>query len=55
MELNYNTTFVAELSVDGVVPEWGGQKIRMAMEEIVAFTREGVKFVDGRQTSFYLV
>ncbi len=55
VELNYNTTFVAELSVDGVVPEWGGQTIRMAMEEIVAFTREGVKFVDGRQTCFYLV
>ena len=55
VELNYDTAFVAELSVDGSVPEWGGQTIRMATEELITFTREGVKFIDGRQTQFYLV
>jgi hypothetical protein len=55
VELNYNTTFVAELSVDGVVPEWGGQTIRFPLEEEIMFTEEGVKFIDGRQTSFYLI
>lgn len=55
VELNYNTTFVAELSVDGVVPEWGGQTIRFPLEEQIMFTREGVTFIDGRQTSFYLI
>lgn len=55
VQLNYDTTFVAELSVDGPMPEWGGQIIRMATEELIAFTRKGVTFIDGRQTSFYLV
>ena len=53
--LNYNSSFVAELSVHGVVPEWGGQTICFRPEEQVVFTRDGVKFIDGRQTSFYLI
>ena len=53
--LNYDSGFTAELSVDGVVPEWQGQTIRMGLEEDVVFTREGVMFLDGRQTSFYLI
>ena len=55
VELNYNSTFVAELSVDGVVPEWGGQTIRFSPEEQIMFTREGVTFIDGRQTTFHLI
>ena len=53
--LNNDSSFVAELSVEGVVPEWGGQTIRFTPEEQILFTREGVKFIDGRQTSFYLI
>jgi hypothetical protein len=53
--LNYNSTFVAELSVDGVVSEWDGQTIRFPLEEQIMFTRDGVKFIDGRQTAFHLV
>lgn len=53
--LNYNSSFVAELSVDGVVPEWGGQTITFSPEEQIVFTREGAKFIDGRQTAFYLI
>lgn len=53
--LNYNSTFVAELSVDGEIPEWGGETIRLATEEQIMFTRDGVAFIDGRQTAFYLV
>jgi len=55
VELNYDSAFVAELSVDGVVPEWGGQTVRFPQEAQVMFTREGVHFIDGRQTEFYLV
>jgi hypothetical protein len=55
VELNYNSTFVAELSVDGVVPEWDGQTFRMGLEEQIMFTREGVEFIDGRQKSFHLI
>ncbi len=53
--LNYDSTFVAELSVDGVVPEWGNQTIRMSMEEQIMFTRNGAQFIDGRQTTPYLI
>lgn len=55
VELNYNSAFTAELSVDGVVPEWEGQTIRLKLEDDLVFTREGVKFIDGRQTSFCLI
>ncbi len=44
-----------ELSVEGPVPEWGGQEVRMALEEDVVFTEEGCRLLDGRQTGFYLV
>jgi hypothetical protein len=53
--LNYNSTFVAETSVDGVVPEWDGQTIRFPLEEQIMFTQGGVRFIDGRRTTFHLV
>lgn len=53
--LVYNSTFTAELSVTYPVPEWGGKELRMALEQIVAFTRQGTQFLDGRQTGFYIV
>jgi len=55
VELNFNSSFTAELSVDGVVPEWDGQTIRLALEEDIIFTRDSARFIDGRQTSFYLI
>jgi hypothetical protein len=55
VELNFNSSFTAELSVDGVVPEWGVESIRLALEEVVVFTRDGARFIDGRQVSFYLI
>jgi hypothetical protein len=55
VELNYNTTFVAEVSIDGIVPEWGDQVIRIPFEEQIMFTKDGVKFIDGRHKSFHLV
>jgi len=55
VELNYNSTFVAELSVDGEIPEWDNETVRMATEQQIMFTRDGVEFIDGRQTAFNLV
>jgi hypothetical protein len=55
VELNFNTTFVAELSVDGVVSEWDDQVVRFPLEEMVMFTRDGASFIDGRQTEFHLI
>jgi hypothetical protein len=50
-----NSTFTAELSVTCPVPELGGQELRVALEQIVAFTPKGTYFVDGRQTEFHLI
>ncbi len=50
-----NSTFTAELSVTCPVPELGGEELRMALEQVVAFTPKGTYFLDGRQTEFYIV
>ena len=50
-----NSTFTAELSVAGPVPELGGKEFRMALEQVIAYTRNGTYFIDGRQTKFHLV
>ncbi|HBO44030.1 MAG TPA: Xaa-Pro aminopeptidase [Planctomycetaceae bacterium] len=50
-----NSTLTAELSVAGPVPELGGQELNMALEQIMLFTEEGTRFLDGRQTRFHLV
>jgi Xaa-Pro aminopeptidase len=55
VELNYDSAFVVEISVDGAIPEWGGQIVRMPLEEQILFTRQGAQYMDGRQTSFYLI
>ena len=53
--LYLNTCHSIELHVMHEVPEWGNQKVRMAVEEDAAFTKEGCKFIDGRQTKLYLI
>lgn len=53
--LSENTVWAVELGVRVPVPEWGGQEIQLALEEDVAFTSAGGRFLDGRQTRFHLV
>lgn len=55
VKLVYNSTFVAELSISCPIPEWNGQELRMPLEQAVAFTKQGVYFLDGRQTKFHLI
>ena len=55
VRLQVNNSFTMELSISAPLPEWGGQEVRMALEEDVVFTREGCRPIDGRQTEFYLV
>jgi hypothetical protein len=50
-----NSTFTAELSVTCPVPEWNGRELTLALEQLVAFTGKDAYFMDGRQTSFYIV
>jgi len=55
IKLVYNSTFTAELSVTCPVQEWGNRELTMALEQVVAFTKKGVYFLDGRQIKFHIV
>jgi len=50
-----NSTFTAELSVAAPVPEWDGRELRVALEQVLAYTSRGAYFLDGRQIRFHLV
>lgn len=54
-ELFDDTCYAMELNVKAPVPEWGGQEVRAALEEDIAFTGGKVLFLDGRQTSLHLI
>ena len=55
VRLEHNYAFTMELSVEGPLPEWGGQSLRMALEQDVVFIETGCRAIDGRQTRFHLV
>jgi Xaa-Pro aminopeptidase len=44
------TVYALELAVRMPVPEWGGQCVRMALEQGIALTGDGVQYLDDRQT-----
>jgi Xaa-Pro aminopeptidase len=50
-----DTVYALELAVRRSVPEWGGQCVRMALEQGIALTDDGVEYLDGRQTELVLV
>jgi len=53
--LYYNTVYAIEFSSTSSIPEWEGQDVRIGFEENAVFTEEGCKWVDGHQTSLYLI
>lgn len=50
VELRPDTAYALELCVRVPVPEWGGQLVRMGLEQGIALTDAGVGYLDGRQT-----
>jgi Xaa-Pro aminopeptidase len=50
-----DTVWAVELGVSVAIPEWGGERLQVALEEDAVFTRAGGRFLDGRQTRFHLV
>ncbi|CCG02946.1 M24 family metallopeptidase [Blastococcus saxobsidens] len=50
-----DTAYALELAVRRPVPEWGGQCVRLGLEEGIALTDDGVAYLDGRQTEFLLI
>ena len=53
--LRPNTAHSIELNAAVEVPEWGGQEVRIRLEEDALFTGETVRYLNGRQTAFYLI
>ena len=50
-----NTWHSIELNVKFPVKEWGGQVVQFALEEDAALLDNGWDWIDGRQTTFYLI
>jgi Xaa-Pro aminopeptidase len=50
-----DTVYALELCVRVPVPEWGGQLVRMALEQGIALTDRGVEYLDRRQTELILI
>jgi Xaa-Pro dipeptidase len=44
-----------ELNTTTTVPEWGGQKVTIMMEDDAYLTKDGMKWFRPRQTAFYLI
>ena len=49
------TWHAIELNVRQTVPEWNNERIMFALEEDAVLTSAGWNWVDGRQTTFYLI
>ena len=54
-ELFPRTVWSIELNAQVSLDEWGGQKVRIMLEEDAYFSGEKVEFIDGRQTSLIVI
>ncbi len=50
-----DTCYAIELNAKREVPEWGGQEVRIALEEDAIFTGGNLRFLAGRQTKLHLI
>lgn len=50
-----STVWSIELNASAPVPEWGGKAVRFMLEEDAWFDGETCRFLDGRQTEFWLI
>ena len=54
-ELFDHTCYAIELNIRKPVPEWGGQEVRIALEEDAALVGGRFRWLSGRQTRLHLV
>ena len=50
-----NTAYAIELYASYAPPPWGGQRVRIKLEEDAFFDGDAVTYLDGRQTAFHLI
>ena len=53
--LNADTVYAIEGNITTTVPEWGGQKLQMKLEQDGWFDGERVHYLGGRQTRWHVV
>jgi Xaa-Pro aminopeptidase len=53
--VHLDTVYALELAVRRPVPEWGGQCVRLGLEQGVALTDAGVGYLDARRTDLVLI
>ncbi|MEC9372349.1 MAG: M24 family metallopeptidase [Planctomycetota bacterium] len=49
------TAYSIELSIKAPVAEWGGQEVRIMLEEDAVFEDGRVEYIDGRQTALHVI
>jgi hypothetical protein len=54
-ELFDYTCYAIELNIRKAVPDWGGQEVRIALEEDAALVGGRFQWLSGRQTQFHLI
>lgn len=52
--LHHDTAYSIELNAASFIPEWS-KEIRIMLEEQAYFDKQGVRYLDGRQTQFHLI
>jgi Metallopeptidase family M24 len=55
VRMRYDTCYTVELNCTRPVREWEGEEVTFALEQDASFTRDGVNFIDGRQTTLHLI
>lgn len=55
LTLKDNTMFSFEMFIETTVPEWDGQVVKMATEQIVSFRAGAIAYLGGRQTGLHLI
>lgn len=50
-----DTCYAIELNIKQKIPEWGGQEVRMSLEETAWWNGEKLNYLSGRQKKFFLV
>ena len=54
-KLHPNTGYAIEGNVTVGIPEWGGQKVKMKLEQSAYFDGKAVHYLAGRQTGLHEV
>jgi Xaa-Pro aminopeptidase len=54
-KLQPSTAYAIELTATVPIPEWGGAKVKIQLEEDAWFDGQSVRYFDGRQTAFHLI